>query len=78
MRASLWQGVDVFCVEEIKYSLLGRGCVVPGITTLLSQLFVKRLFTDETGTQARAAVPEGLMLAWRPLCARGHLGVRVR
>lgn len=32
----------MFCVEEIKYSLLGRGCMVPGLCTLLCQLFIKR------------------------------------
>ena len=36
------EGIDVFCVEEIKFSLLGRGCVVPGLCTLMCQLFVKR------------------------------------
>ena len=36
------EGVDVFCVEEIKFSLLGRGCIVPGLCTLMCQLFVKR------------------------------------
>ena len=44
----LGEGVDVFCVEEIKYSLLGRGCIVSGLCTLLCQLFVKRAEEDNT------------------------------
>jgi len=45
------EGVDVFCVEEIKYSLMGRSCVIPGLCTLMCQLFVKRE-TAATGVLA--------------------------
>jgi len=54
------ESVEILCVEELKYGLMGRSCQVSGLNTLISTIFKCREYVDFNTKTLKQSAAAGL------------------